>query len=314
MILDTAKTGRKRRVLVHGLVYFGRLFAELMNGDGWDFRYYPDQGILNLAAMARELRACDLVYQVGGRVTQGKFLKVAHFFEKQKIVMHWVGSDTLDEQRDVSEGNADPWVLSHVHHWVESEWLVNEVAALGVPCELIPLPSPLVPDQAGPLPEEFRVLVYMPTVRRGELYGLDRILEVARALPDVPFDLVGLLEGPIPNPPKNLQIHGRVPNLAKFYERATVVWRPVRHDGLSWMVMESLGYGRHVMWSYPFPGCIQVTTAVEARVHIDRLHGLHRQGLLGINEEGVRFIACDGYHPQSLRREIRSRLEAILAS
>ncbi len=43
------------RVLVHGLIYFGQMFAEFMNGDGWEFRYYPDAGVRNYLAMAREL-------------------------------------------------------------------------------------------------------------------------------------------------------------------------------------------------------------------------------------------------------------------
>ena len=302
----------KRRVLVHGLVYFGRVFADLMNGDGWTFRYYPDAGIQNLAAMARELEACDLVYQVGGRVTRGKFLRAAHFLEKQKIVMHWVGSDTLDEQKDVAEGNADPWVLRHVHHWAESKWMVREVNALGLPCELVPLPSAFVPAHPSPMPQEFRVLVYVPTVTRGKLYGLDHILQVARELPDVPFDLVGLRDGPLSNPPRNLRIHGRIPNLRDFYLRSSVLWRPVRHDGLSWMVMESLGCGRHVLWTYAFPGCIQVSSSEEARGHIFRLHKLHQCGQLQINHAGADFIARGGYQPAALRKEIYSRLEAIL--
>jgi hypothetical protein len=300
--------------LVHGLVYFGRVFADLMDGAGWRFRYYPDAGFRNLASMARELNACDLVYQVGGRVTRGKFLRIAHFLEKQKIVMHWVGSDTIDEQKDVAQGNADPWVLRNVHHWADSDWMVREVKALGMSCELVPLPSALVPDQPSPLPQEFRVLVYVPTVTRSELYGLDRVLKVARQLPDVPFDLVGLLDGPIPDPPANLQMYGRIPNLREFYLRASVVWRPVRHDGLSWMVLESLGHGRHVLWTYPFPGCIQVATAADACQHISRLHSLHRHGLLQLNEKGTHSITNDGYLPQFLRTKIRSRLEEILES
>src|SRR6266403_1239163 len=43
-----------------------------------------------------------------------------------------------------------------------------------------------------------------------------------------------------------------------FYKRASVVWRPVRHDGLSFMVLEALGHGRHVLWTYEFPGCVKV--------------------------------------------------------
>ncbi|HTW25380.1 MAG TPA: hypothetical protein VMD78_17385, partial [Candidatus Baltobacteraceae bacterium] len=202
----------------------------------------------------------------------------------------------------------------NLHHWAESDWMAREVGNLGVPCEVVPFPSPRVPESPSPLPEEFNVLVYMPTVERGELYGLDRILQVARELPGVSFDLVGLLDGPIPDAPSNLRIHGRIPNLAEFYRRSTVVWRPVRHDGISWMVLESLGHGRHVLWTYPFPGCIQVQGASDARDYIARLYELHQLRLLGINEKGVRYIASSGYHPRFLKRRVHSLLKGILES
>lgn len=314
MAVEMPQKRAKRRVLVHGLVYFGKIFADFMTGDDWEFRYFPDKGLRNFTAILRELASCDLVYQLGGRITQGKFLHVAHALGKERIVMHWMGSDVLDDQRASVAGRADPWVLCRLHHWAESDWMVREVAALGAPCELVPFPSALIPESPAPLPPEFNVLVYMPTVERGELYGLDRILQVARELPEISFDLVGLLDGPIPDAPANLRIHGRIPNLREFYRRSTVVWRPVRHDGVSWMVLESLGHGRHVLWTYRFPGCVQVKDAAGARDEIARLHHLHQEGLLSINHDGVRFISSGGYHPRLLKKNILTRLERILES
>ena len=130
----------------------------------------------------------------------------------------------------------------------------------------------------------------------------------------MPFDLVGLLDGPILNLPCNVTPHGRIDNLKEFYKRCTVVWRPVRHDGLSWMVLESLGHGRHVLWSYAFPGCIQVMDAAEAYAAITRLNFEHERGRLRINEEGARAIASRGYLPGLLRQEIHSKLETLLAT
>src|SRR5271157_374183 len=314
MLLRTPRRPPVRRVLVHGLIYFGQMFAELMTGDGWEFRYYPDAGIRNLTSMARELRACDLAYQIGGRVTQGKFLRAAHVLNKKKIVMHWVGSDTVDEQKEIAEGKADSWVYQRICHWAESAWMVREVQLLGLSCELVPLPSSRVPDGPSPLPREFSVLVYMPDTRRSKLYGLDRIVQVARELPHIPFELVGLLHGSITDPPPNLKIHGRIPDLAEFYRKASVVWRPVRHDGLSFMVLEALGHGRHVLWSYAFPGCVQVDSASEARDEIARLNALHQQGRLGINSAGVEAISSGGYLPQRLRADILARLDRFLES
>jgi hypothetical protein len=303
---------KRRRVLVHGLVYFGQMFAELMDGDGWEFRYYPDHGAANLAQMARELAECDLVYQIGGRVSRGPFLRVAHAFRKKKIVMHWVGSDTFEQQQELAEGKSDAWVMSGIRHWAESTWMVREVEVLGLGCELIPLPSARVPAQPSPLPADFSVLVYMPMVDRGELYGLDRILAAARALPHIPFVLVGLYDGQIIDPPANLEIHGRIPNLEEFYRRATVVWRPVRHDGLSFMVMESMGHGRHVLWTYPFRGCIRVDSADDAICEIERLYAEHKAGHLTINREAVAALADGGYLPGVLRGRIHERLEQLI--
>jgi hypothetical protein len=303
-----------RRVLVHGLVYFARMFAEMMNGDGWEFRFYPDSGFQNLAAMALELQACDMAYQIGGRVTLGKFLRVAKALDKKTIVMHWVGSDTLDERKDVAEGKSSPWVLNNICHWADSHWLAREVEALGVSCQIVPLPSNLVPDQPSPLPAEFSVLVYMPDLDFSSLYGLDRILQAARNLPHIHFDLVGLLNGPISGAPANLRVHGRISNLIEFYKRASVVWRPVRHDGLSFMVLEALGHGRHVLWTYEFPGCVKVDGVSDACEAISRLHSLHQEQKLQINSAGLQAIVEGGYLPQVLRKTILTRLDEILES
>jgi glycosyltransferase involved in cell wall biosynthesis len=311
---STLRNRARPRVLVHGLIYFGQMFAELMNGDGWEFRYFPDAGVHNYVAMARELTVCDVAYQIGGRVSMGKFLRAAKMFGKENIIMHWVGSDTVDQQQELAQGKAHPWVMRKVRHWAESDWMVREVGVLGLPCELVPLPSARVPDRPSPLPTEFSVLVYVPMVSRGDLYGLDLILRVARCMPHVPFELVGLYEGQIPDPPANLKIHGRIPDLIEFYRRASVVWRPVRHDGLSFMVMEAMGHGRHVLWSYPFPGCIHVTNAEEARDEILRLHALHQARRLKVNCAGVHAIAEGGYLPQHLKQRIHARLAELLDS
>jgi len=301
----------KRRVLVHGLPYFGNMFADSMSGDGWGFRYYPDGGAGNFARIARDLVACDIVHQIGGRLTLGKFLAAAKFLGKDKIIMVWCGSDVLAAQEELGQGKAVPWIAKHVHHWADSENIAAEIRAMGLACEnVLPIPDVLIPDQPQPLPGEFRVLSYVPGTDRGELYGLDLILEVTRQLPRVQFVLVGLNEGTIADPPANLEIHKRLP-LKEFYSSAAVVWRPTRHDGLSYMVLEALGYGRHVLWSYPFPGCAHVTSAADARDEILRLQDLHLQGQLGINTAGVMEVA-EKYSPRIIKEKILRRMEQIL--
>jgi hypothetical protein len=305
------RSSTHRRVLVHGLPYFSQMFAEIMSGDGWEFCFYPDEGLFNLTALAWQLRGCDIAYQIGGRATLGKFLWAAKYLNKTNMVMHWAGSDTLDERGFVALGRTDPWVKNDIHHWAESDWMVREVQDLGLRCEQVPLPSSKIPDRATALPAEFSVLVHMPAVEFGMLYGLDRILHVARSMPHIPFRLVGLKSGRILGAPENLQIHERVKDLSAFYNAATVVWRPVRHDGLSFMVREALGYGRYVLYTYPFPGCVQVQSAEDAQREIQRLFELHESGELKINQTGESLVT-QLYSTKHLRQQILSRLENLL--
>jgi hypothetical protein len=219
----------------------------------------------------------------------------------------------VDEKKFVQSGTADPWVMQKLHHWAESRWMVREVEELGARCEEMALPSAGIPSEPVPLPNKFSVLIHVPTVRLGRLYGLDQVLRVAANLPQIPFELVGLKEGTIPDPPGNLLVHGRVPELSEFYKRAIVLWRPVRHDGLSFMVREALGYGRHVLYTYPFAGCVKVDSAEEAQEQIVALFARHQKGILELNTAGVNLIT-ENYQTNKLKEQILARLQVIAES
>lgn len=322
--MGLTKSWRKgdRRVLVHGTPYFGKLFAETMGGDGWSFRYYPDTGAANLARMFLDLGKCDIVYQICGRVTLGKFLGTAKYLGKKRMVVHWIGSDVLEARPAAENGTADPWLIQHASHWAETPWLMREVEALGPECEVMPLPGARLPETHTPLPEKFSVLIYVPgtyfatfygsePMRVSDFYGLESMLEVARQLPDIDFQLVGVEPGEMPGLPKNIWVHGRVPDLTEFYQRTTVLWRPVQHDGLSFMVLEALAHGRHVIWIYQFPGCIRASSVSEARDEIAKLKELHQDGALQLNRAGLQVIA-ENYRPLILRNRILRRLETML--
>lgn len=299
------------RVLVHGLPYFAKMLAGLLSGEGWDVRFHPANGVPNLLALARDLLRCDLAYKIGGRIALGKFNRTAKFFGKKKIVMHWCGSDVLLAQREFSANKQDPWVMRTMQHWADAPWLAEEVRQLGLECEFVPLVSVRIPLKPSPLPDRFSVLVYLPHIGKAEFYGLGLILEVARSLPHICFQFVGISKEQIPRAPSNLRILGWVPDLTSIFEQVTVLWRPVRHDSVSFMVQEALGHGRHVLWSYEFPGCVRVSTATDAQRELERLYELHRQGRMQVNEAGLRIIA-EKYQPERVKEDILRRFQQII--
>jgi len=305
------KNERAIRILLHGLPYFCDLFPAILRNDGWEIQHVAPTSLGTMLKLVREIARTDLLYVWGARISMGKVLWAARLLGKKKIVMFWCGSDTLIAQREFAEGKFNKWVAGQVH-WAGAPWLAEEIRALGIACEYVPVTWIPTQERIAPLPEKFSVLTYMPSVPRGKLYGLDRILSVARSLPHIPFELVGLLHGEIPDPPANLKIFGRTPAMREFYERASVYWRPVAHDGLAFMSLEALSYGRHVMWSYPFPNCARTTNPEMDRGEVERLYGLHQSGALELNRAGIEMVK-ENFAPERIKKNYLRRWKEMVA-
>jgi glycosyltransferase involved in cell wall biosynthesis len=296
------------RVAVHGLPHFCQRLSALLHGPEWHVPYRSPFHPFGLAARLVDLARCDLAYSWTGRISMGKFLHVARTLGKEKIVMLWCGSDALFAKAELSQGKRDPWVVRRTH-WAVSPWLAQEVRDLGVDCEYVQV-SFVDPVEPQPLPADFSVLAYAPSLAKAHLYGLDLVLKAAEQLPAIPFTVIGLQDGHIPGCPPNVRVFTRR-DPAVFFRQSTVLLRPVRHDGLSFMVLEALAHGRHVLYSCPMAGCTQVTSAQEICAELVRLRDLHSSHQLHVNECGRQIIAKD-YSAEVVRARLLNRWRSIL--
>ena len=301
---------RPYRVVVHGLPHFCHKLSGLLQCEGWEVRYHSRQTATGLVALANDLRCCDLAYTWGGRISMGKFLWAARCLRKEKLVMLWSGSDLFFAREEFSAGKMEPWIAGKIH-WAVSPWLAEEVRSLGLRCEWVQASFVDPVTEVVPLPEKFSVLAYVPDRDKSKLYGWDQIVEVARALGSVEFNVVGLREGETLQAPPNVKMHGWARDLTPYLQRATVLWRPVEHDGLSFMVLEALAQGRHVLYSYRFPGCVEVKSSEAAKRELRRLAQLHDCKVLRVNDSGIQAIA-DNFTPQKVRSDLLARWEAII--
>jgi hypothetical protein len=301
-----------RRVTLHGLPYFCGKLAGILKDPAWDVRYHAPHTLAGLAGLVADLRRCELAFTWGARISIGKFLQAARWFGKEKIVMLWSGSDVLFAQRELAAGKMDSWAAEKIH-WAVSPVLAEEVNSMGLNCEYVQVSFVDPVKTPAPLPEKFSVLVYVPSREKAELYGLDHILEVASALPKIDFTLVGWREEQPVRGPSNLRTHGWASDLKPYLEQASVIWRPVRHDaGISFMVLEALAQGRHVLYSYPFAACVRVNDAGAARFELERLLELHKSRRLSLNEEGIRTIE-ESFRPANVRATLFQKWGEILS-
>src|SRR5215472_17058487 len=302
---------RPYRVVIHGLPHFCRKLASLLSNDKWDIRFHTHEGLLDLLALLRDLRRCDLVYTWGGRIDLGKFLWGARLSGSSKLVMPWSGSDALWAQKDAAAGKLHPWIAAKTH-WAVSPWIAEEVRSVGLDCEHVQVSFvPLVKDIL-PMPKEFSVLSYVPSADKADLYGWDQFVEVAKALPAVNFKVVGLREPGTLCAPRNVKIEGWTDNLAVHIRKASVIFRPVQHDGLSFMVLESMAQGRHVLYSYPLPGTTHAKDAETAIRELRRLAKLSEIRSLGCNADGLEIVKRE-YSETRVRHNLLSRWEQIIS-
>jgi len=254
-----------------------------------------------------------LAFSWTGRITMGKFLSMSRLLRKEKVVLFWCGSDVLFAQNEYAQRRfVEPWIAERVH-WAGAPWLAGEVRAMGLQCEYVPITWVRPVVQLSPFPQKFSVLCYAPNTDRLELYGIDQVLEVAQAMPAVTFTLVGLLPGQKLTVPDNVKLYRWTEDMTPFYRGATVLWRPTRHDGMSFMALEALAHGRHVIWSYPSPGIIQSREASTARIELQRLLDLHRDGRLAFNHAGVDFVA-KSFSPDVIRNGMLAGWRKIVHS
>jgi hypothetical protein len=285
--------GRRRRIAVGGLPFFGRRLAALLDGPGWQARYLETRGWQPRAAV-RALRlaaGADLIYLVGGQIDRLSRPHVLALALRRPVVMHWAGSDVLYARRVHAGRRGSRRLISGITHWAGAPWLVEELRPLGVHARWLPHSwveppptPPLLPD--GPL----TVLTYLPDGRAG-FYGREVVLRVAAALPDACVLVAGARSVP-ESTPANVCPLGWVEDMGGVYARSHVLLRMPRHDGLAFMVQEALAYGRHAVWNYPFHGALHAPTPTAAVEAVRALHRRYMAGDLRLNEQGAARIRC----------------------
>lgn len=228
----------------------------------------------------KALRGIDLLHvffplMAGAGFQRAKLLGI-------RTIAHWVGTDVAlvkGGHRRVRERLSRPFVDLHL---VDHGPLSSELATLGITAHHQPNLSANLKPELLPWPASPTVLCYTPAVRL-RLYGVERLLWLARQLPEVRFLSCGA-EAPPPNTPSNWKHLGNVSEMRPLYEQSRVLVRPTMRDGQGRMLLENLGYGRQVVWTQPFP-------AVYHASDDDELLSATKLALAaGINQAGYELI------------------------
>lgn len=293
-----------RSVLVTGFAPHTGHLCRLLNEHATDVRatYYGDTRFELIRAVAHASYA-DAWIMVGGPLPN-ELLRSIFEFRGRPAIMLWIGSDVTTIAERPSD--LEQLHLRDIVHWATAPHLIEELAALGISARYVPTAAAAVPSIITPMPSAFTVMTYLPAPRR-EFYGQKYVWKAASALPDVKFFVVGRGE-PEHNSPPNVEYLGQVSDMESRLDAASVLLRLTRHDSLSQGVIEALARGRHVIWTYPYPGVIYTRSPNEAIDSLLKLREAHHAGLLSTNETGLRQV-CLAHNPNDVAARIIAALE-----
>lgn len=219
------------------------------------------------------------------------------------VVVQWIGTDVLRHAPHVGS-----FVRDRVWHWTVAPWLADELQALGLGgAEVVPLTGGFLPRTIPPFPSTFRVVAYVVEGRE-DFYGADFVLGLADRMPDIEFWLVPISE--CAESPPNVRCLGWVTEINEILDETVVFLRPTTHDGLSHTVLEALGRGRYVLWTYPIRGGELVTTIEAAERYLRDLQQRHSLGELLPNLKGRDEVEAN-YHPDAIADTAQRKLEQI---
>lgn len=295
----------RRLVAMSGLGLFCAGIAEQARTSvpEWDARLMRTNSRLEFLASLTTMLSCDVWYSIGTGGSDRLLHRIARLLRKPRVI-HWVGSDitALRKNPKIRAELTAPDIL----HLAEVGWTANQLKRLGLHARIAPLPPRYQPQQFAPLPERFTVLLYIPRTR-SQYYGKRAFERLMRKLHDKPIRYLivggGTLDAPAGVEVENV---GWRDNMRDLYAQASVLIRYTPRDGLSLMVLEALAFGRHVLWTQPFPFVHRVTRYRDIERDVRRLYEAHERGELRAQETASAFV----HHQYAPDRCVRAIAQA----
>lgn len=232
-----------------------RHIAKLYQAAGHDvFVKVRDKSVSGILKNIVNIFCSDMVYQVYGvDIAQSVYLRLAAFLGK-RVIIHWIGTDVLEA---ADKFQVTKRVMNQRFEHVDlacAEHLRDELEAIGIHAKYIPIIPVDVELSPLPMPSEHAALAYIPE-SKALFYGMNEIKLLATHYPQIPFYIVANRGDEEKEMYPNIHYMGTLQweELKELYGKCSVMVRCTRHDGLPVMVLEALGLGRQVLYSFAFP-------------------------------------------------------------
>lgn len=230
---------------------------------------------------------CSVLYSINGTTSKSKVFDWA-FFWKKRVMMTWVGTDVT---KAINNPNRLQKYLDKASHYCEVKWIQQELRLeLGIDAEILNFFNFDI-NQSSAFIKNASNLVVLSYIGAGreKYYGLDKIIELAKCFPNVEFRIAGI-ENHSEEPYENIKFLGWVRDMKLEFDKCHVTARLIEHDGLSGFVLESMLYGKYVLYSQPLRNTLFSPDLLESKKHLEVLVSRFVQFNLHENNQAKEWV------------------------
>ena len=278
------------KIIITGLPYFGKkISAALMEVDpnnNYIFlnTYYSNYDRLRFLF---HILTAKVVYSINGTTGKSFVLNLAMKLKK-RVVFHWVGTDVVLAKDSIRTNQANEKFISYPVHLTDSPWFVGELKEIGIHADYSPLLVVNNVPVRRTIPAEFKILLYIPQADQ-EYYGLSVILEVAKQFPEIIFNIAGSECSDLPVS-ENVKFLGWIKDMSPLFSESSLTIRFVKHDGLSFFVLESLLNECHVIYNYDLKYCLKANNHQQISSYINDLFEKFKKSEFSLNTDGREYV------------------------
>ena len=187
---------------------------------------------------------------------------LASFSPEVKKIIHFVGADIYWLRKfpyDALKIMSGVMRMGSHHILCENEIAQKELDDMGIKAEIVPIPT-YNEFEYRPLPNKFKVAIYLTDKSDFDKYVQFHTLSIVRAMPDVEFSGYG--DGAKNFNTPNFKHYGNIPikEFKNFVYDHSAVLRLVRHDTLPMAACDFFQAGRHVISNIPMRYGLYINT------------------------------------------------------
>lgn len=301
------------RVLINGLPLFAsRLAKDLQEADPNSRFVFLDTYNSKLAQLKFLLLLpfSDCVISMNGVSDQsGSMDWVLRL--KKKLIMQWMGTDVIIALDRYKKNTLFRKYIDYATHFADAPWLIEEVEQLGVKVHRVDFKYTNAKVRPLDHYNEIKVMSYVPQSRQ-LFYGLEFIVNAAKAFPDLPFHLYGMTKSEI-ELPENVILHTWADEeaFAKAVSESAIFLRLPEHDGYSASVIEAQGLGSEIIWTLSGEKSHFVNDQESLNNSISEIVQKLRTGGMKPNEDSIEFIRTN-YNKSFLMKAYVNKIKDLV--